>query len=307
MSLFKILKKETSIFLINDIEDKKTKSLIQLINEQLVNILTKFEEFESFASSQLSGEYNKKILMAKSLCEHYNDWPTINNACNLLKNEEAKEISNFLNEKRNLIENLKTLLKDSQKLPVVSAFDVYDDDYFKLKAGHPVIILGGNNTIIIDKLIYDLEQNCIAVGNYDKISPIELNANYSSLESNVSECNNKIDELFYNKKGKYEKLTSLVENMQTIGEKLVFFATYKQELLNVGCSQKEVDLFEKDLLKKYITLKKHLQKALKFEFLDICDIKVNENEYFNFENNNLLNEDDEDNDVFNEDKTSEEN
>lgn len=295
MDLFEILEKDTKIFLNNNIEDKKTVSLIEVINEQLSSILAKFDDFKNFAKSQLQGDYNHKIIMAKSLSNHYNNWLTINNACDLLKKEEENEINKFNSERNHLIENLKILLKDSQKLPVVSAFDIYDDSYFQLRAGHPVIILGGNNTIVIDKLIHDLETNLIPEGHYDEILPVDLHVNYANLESNTSMCNEKIEDLFYNKKGKANKLTTLVENMVPIGEKLIFFATYKEEMLNCGCNQKEVDLFEKDLLKKYVPLKKHLQKALKFEFLDICDIVVDESDFYAdtdaFENDPFFNED----------------
>jgi len=288
MTLFEILQKETPIFLINDIEDKKTKALIQIINEQLSNILKKLDDFKSFTSNQLEGEYNHKIIMAKSLSNHYENWSTIENACALLKKEETDQINKFNAEKNSLINNLKILLNDSQKFPVVSTFDVYDDTYIESKPGHTVIILGANNTIIIDKIIYDLEQNLVITGHYDEILPRDLIANYSNLESNVSECNNRIEELFSKSKGKYNKLTSLVENMKPIGEKLIFFASYKQEMITIGCNTKEIDLFEKDLLKKYIPLKKHLQKALKFEFIDICDISVNETDFINETDTSLV-------------------
>lgn len=294
MDLFEIIQKDIKIFLNNSIEDKKTISLIELINTQLSDILTKFDEFKKFSNNQLNGNYSHKIVMAKSLKEHYNNWSTIDNACNLLKKEEDIEINKFYTERNSLIENLKTLLKDSQKSPVVSGFDVYDDSYFQLRSGHPVIILGGNNTIVIDKIIHDLETNFIAEGHYNEILPVELSVNYANLKSNTSMCNEKTEELYYNKKGKTNKLTTIVENMIPIGEKLVFFATYKEEMINIGCNQKELDLYEKDLLKKYVPLKKHLQKALKITFLDICDIVVDENDFYSentdSENDNFFDE-----------------
>ena len=46
MQLFDVLKEERAFFVIDDIEDKKTKLLINQINEQISTILNKLKEFE---------------------------------------------------------------------------------------------------------------------------------------------------------------------------------------------------------------------------------------------------------------------
>ena len=67
--------------------------------------------------------------------------------------------------------------------------------------------------------------------------------------------------------------------MEEVARDLVFFETYKKEILNVGCVAKEVELRQKELMKKYIPLKKQLCKLLKVELIDICDLKAYESEF----------------------------
>ena len=137
-------------FLIDDVEDKKTKILLGEINTQLDSILSKFDDINSFLDSQLNGDYHTKIVKAKSLQNHYNNWNPIKVACDNLEKEEKHQIDKFISFKNHLINNLKTLLKDSQRLPVVSLFDVINSEFVFVKKGHNVIILGNNNKIVID-------------------------------------------------------------------------------------------------------------------------------------------------------------
>ena len=50
------------------------------------------------------------------------------------------------------------------------------------------------------------------------------------------------------------------------------------ELGEIG-NPKEVELRQKELMKKYIPLKKQLCKLLKVELIDICDLKAYESEF----------------------------
>ena len=278
MELFNLLSSEKDIFLIDDVEDKKTKALIGDVNSDLFAILGKYEELNSFFESQLEGEYHKKLVMAKSLKKNYNGWATINNACLALEKEEKSQIEKFNSFRNKLVSNLNVLLKDSLKLPVVSACDVVNDEYIFVRKGHNMIILGQNNTIILEKMISDLENLFVLEGNYASVEEKELIANYNSVDKNVESCREKIGELFANKPSKAEKIETIVSSMDKVARDLVLFVTYKEEMKNVGCLSKEVDLYEKELVKKYIPMKKQLRKVLKVDLIDVCDIIVDESE-----------------------------
>jgi hypothetical protein len=279
VKIFDVLKSEKPIFILDDIEDKKTKALIPQINSQLSTILSKLDTFNEFAKSQLEGDYNNKIVMAKSLQRVYSNWSAINNVCAGMVREEANAINEFNSAKNQLISNLQILLKDVQKLPVVSAYDVFGDDFAMAKKDHNVVILGNNNIAVIETIINELNKNLYVEGNYNRIEAKELSANYSVVEKNVKECKSGIDAYFYGKTSKEEKLLAIVETMEKAAVDLVFFATYKNDLKAVGCSDKEIDLYEKELLKKYVPLKKQLSKVLKVDFADVCDIPHDETEF----------------------------
>lgn len=278
MELFNLLVDKHDIFLIDGVEDKKTKALITDINKDLFAILDKYEELNSFLQSQLEGDYHNKIVMAKSLKKYYSNWVTINNACIALEKEEKNQIEKFNLFRNRLVSNLKILLNDSAKLPVVCACDVVNDQYILVRKGHNMIILGNNNKIILEKIISDLESSFVIEGNYSGVEEKKLSANYSSVSKNVEACKDKIEELFSNKQSKVDKLNVIVDSMEKVAQELVLFGTYKEEMKNVGCVSKEVDLYEKELVKKYIPIKKQLRKVLKVDFIDVCDIIIDEAE-----------------------------
>ena len=279
MTIEDILKNERPIFILDDIEDKKTKGLISQINDQMKGLLNKLEEFEVFAESQLVGDYNKKIVMVKSLKQVYNSWSTISNAYNNIAREESKAISDFNLAREQLINTFNVLLNDSKKLPVISSYDVFNGDFVYAKKGHSVIILGGHNTSIIETLINEIKKNFYVEGNFDSVEPIELAANYANVDKNVKECKDSVDEYYGEKPAKGEKVLSLIESMEEAGRKLVFFATFKKHMKEVGCNMKEVDVYERELFKKYVPLKKQLSKLLKVDFIDICDLSVDEGDF----------------------------
>lgn len=279
MEIFDVLKNEKPVFVLDDIEDKKTKSLVTQINGQLSSILAKLDDFNKFAASQLEGDYHKKIVMAKSLQRVYGNWLTINNACSNIVKEETAAVNSFNSARDQLIANLQVLLKDSLKFPVISAYDVFGTDFVFAKKGHSVIILGNNNTFIIETIINELNKKLYVEGNYNEIEPVELPVNYSDVEKNVADCKRAIDELYYGKTSKEDKLLAMVDSMETFAKDLVFFETYKKDILNIGCVSKEVELRQKELMKKYIPLKKQLCKLLKVELIDICDLKAYESEF----------------------------
>ena len=74
-----------------------------------------------------------------------------------MEKEEADLVKSFYARKEKLLNNVKTLLKDSQKNPVVCAYDVFDGDYVPCQLGHYVVVLGENNTGILQSMIADLD------------------------------------------------------------------------------------------------------------------------------------------------------
>ena len=279
MTIGDILRNERPVFILDDIEDKKTKALISQINDQMKGLLKKLEEFEVFAESQLDGDYNKKIVMVKSLKQAYSSWVTISNAYNNIAKEESKAISDFNRAREQLITNLNILLNDSKKLPVISSYDVLNGEFVYAKKGQSIIILGGHNTSIVETLINEIKKTFYVEGNFEAVEPIELTANYANVEKNVKECKDGVDEHYGEKPAKGEKVLSLIESMEDAGKKLVFFATFKKHMKEVGCNMKEVDVYERELFKKYVPLKKQLSKLLKVDFTDICDLSVDEAEF----------------------------
>lgn len=284
MKLLDILKNKEELFIIDDIEDKKTKALVKDLNASLVNIVVEYEDFLAFAASQLSGEYHQKLVNLKSLNEHYETWNGIKQAFNLAQKEEENRINKLYSNKSLLINKLKSLQNDCQKsLPVIATYHLSNGELVSSRAEHETVILGNHNTNIIEDIIAELDRDIVVEGNFDKVYATELSANYTIVENNVNMCNERINELFENKPGKAEKLFAIVNSMIVAAENLVFFETYKPTMLEVGCPNKDVDLLQKEYLKKYVPLKKQLQKALKVSFADICDIIVDENEYQNEE------------------------
>ncbi len=279
MKIIDVLKNERPVFVIDDIEDKKTKNLIMQINKQMASILGNLEKVEQFCASQLNGEYADKIVMAKSLQKKYSNWLTIKNACQALKNEENKIIDEYYSFKKQLIANLKVLLFVVKKFPVVSAYDVFNSDFALARKGHNIVILGNNNTGVIESIILEIESGFNVSGNYDSVEGKELTANYSSVDKNVSECKRGLDSIGAIKSSKEEKILFSIEQMENSAKELVFFATYKEDLKNVGCNVKEIELYEKELLKKYVPVKKQLSKILKVDFIDVCNIIHNEDEF----------------------------
>ena len=284
MKLLDILKNKEALFSIDEVEDKKTKVLVKDINTALINLVTEYEDFLEFAASQLNGEYHQKLVNLKSLKDHYEEWNGTKQAYIAAQREEENRINKLYANKSSLIGKLKSLESDCQKsLPVVATYHLSNGELVNSREEHETVILGHHNINIIEDIINELERDIMVEGNFDKVYPTELNANYSIVENNVNLCNKRISELFENKPGKAEKLSSIVNSMITAAENLVFFETYKTTMIDVGCPNKDVDLLQKELLKKYVPLKKQLQKALKISFEDISDIVVDENEYPNDE------------------------
>lgn len=204
-----------------------------------------------------------KLLWSKALESFFNDWQGVVEAYNNFEKEEKQELENYYNTKTKLINSLTNLQNESLKEPVLSLYDLFNDELVKCEEGHEVIILGSQNSRILEYVINYLNENLEVKGNFEVVEDKPLSSNYGNVNKNVEMCNQKVDELFAEKLGKQEKFKKLIENMEEVAKKIVDFMTFKQDLISVGCSEKALNDYEKAFTKQYMPLKKTLQKSFK--------------------------------------------
>ena len=279
MNILQLLQDNQPIFAIDDIESKKMQTLVQNINDNFATMSQTIKDFDEFLNSQLQGENNHKIIMVKSLKLHYGDWQGITQAYDNAIKQETDQIEKYNKAKNELLNNLKTLLNEVSKEPVLSLYDLIDEEFIKTTDEHDVIILGSHNTRIIENMINTFSENLVVDGHFKEIPAKDLNANYDNVYYNVNICTQKANEMYSTKPNKLSKINETIKHMEDIGKVVVFFETYRKELENVGCSKKSMLEFEKNFTKQYIPLKKALQKGLKVTFVEICDIQVNEENF----------------------------
>ena len=279
MNILNILENGELVFVEDAVESKKMRQLVEATNKSFTDMSNEIREFNEFANSQLKGEYHNKLVMAKSLKEYYTSWQAINLAYDAISKEEQKAIEKYTAAKTRLLNNLKTLAKETQREVAVSSYDLYDGEFKKCDEGHEVLILGAHGAEILDNMINNLNESLVVSGHFDEIEPKELDANYVIVKNNVSMCKQRSSELYGNKPNKLAKVDMTIVTMEEIGKKVVFFVTFKNDLLEIGCNPKFVNNYEKNLIKQYVPLKKTLQKELKVDFEEICNIVVDEATY----------------------------
>ena len=245
MDLLTLLNQNERILLEDNIEDKKVKALIGQINREIADLMDAKAEFEKFAQSQLSGEYHNKIAMAKGLMQHYANWTAMLTAAGKLEQEEKKLVADFQARKNKILADIHTVVKASEKSPVVCAYDCFDGDYVACQENHYVVALGHNNTAVLHAMAKDFDYGVQIQGNYGLVEAKDLNADYSIVLSNSQMCYEKIAEIYAGKEAKAEKLKQAVASLEEEGRKVVFFVTYRQALLNIGVTKKEMDAYEK--------------------------------------------------------------
>lgn len=281
MNIMEILKDKKEIFLIDEIETKKMKTLIENVNDCLEEILNEIDDFNQYKNEQLKGETHTKIVMAKSLLNQYPEWIAVKEAFNKVKSEEEIKEKEFYNIKNKLIDSFKNLLNETKKSPLVCKYDLFGNDYQLCDQGHEIIILGDRNAFVIENMINILEDTLNAKGLFDEIGSVQLQANYVSVNQNADLCLDKINNGEI-KASKIDKLKVALDDMIDIGKQVVIFSTYKQCLSDIGVKGKEIQLMEKQFIKKYVPLKKYLQKEFDVKFADICDVVVNEETFAMF-------------------------
>lgn len=278
MNILNILKEKKSLFVLDEIENKKMQNLINAVNKNMLDMADALASFKEYKHSQLKGELHTQIVMVKSLLNEYPTWQVMIDLNNAMHNQERSKVADFENRKARLLNSLKTLLVETKNNPVVSLYDIYNDEYQLCDEGHEVIILGTHNSEIIERAINELNDQLRVSGNYEELTGVELQGDYSNVLRNAEMCydvlaNGKI------KAGKVKKIKPVVDEMIECGKKVVKFATYKQCLTEIGVKEKDVQTMEKTLAKFYIPLKKFLQKELGVAFVDICNVVVNEDTY----------------------------
>lgn len=281
MDLLTLLNQNERILLEDNIEQKKTRTLINQINRSITDLMDTKHEFDKLAKSQLSGENHNKIAVAKGLLAHYSNWTAVINAVAKLKQQEKKLADTFYSLKNKILADIHALIKDSKKNPVICAYDCFDGDYVACKEGHYVVVLGDNNTAILTSMAKDLDYGIQIQGSYDTVESKELTADYSVVSSNSKMCQQKITELYSSSDSKVTKLKQAIASLEEEGCKVVFFVTHRKSLLNIGVSKKELDDYEKFITKRYLPYKNLLKKALRIEIPEIAvEIQVANEESF---------------------------
>lgn len=279
MNILEILNSGESVFIEDSVESAKIKKLIATIKKNMEDMVSTANFFAEYSQSQLNGDVNKKIVMAKSLRNYYPNWNALKLAYDNVAKEEQINIEKYNATKLILLNSLQDLLKESAKEPIVSQYDLFDGDFVKCQSGHEIIILGSHNSTVIETMIKNLNEALFVTGHFNEIEAQEITANYSNVQRNVSICRERAIEIYSNKPNKQAKIETLISTMEEVGKKVVFFETCKEGFILVGCAPKAISDYEKSFEKQYLPLKKTLQKELRFEFVDICDLVADEDSY----------------------------
>lgn len=276
MDIFTVLRKNELILVDDPCENKKTRKLINQLNHNLADIMDLLNDFDQFKEDQMEGDYRRKAVIAKTLLQHYMDWQPMVKAYTRLEKDERAKVDRFYTEKSRTLAILNTLLKECKTMPVVSVYDVFDGKYKKCPEGHPVIVLGENNTAILKEMIANIEMNMHVKGCLEEIDTTALSVNFVNVNTNVANCKQKLQEMYADNQAKYNELHDSILKMEEIGKRAVIFSTYKDNMIEIGVGQKDIAAFEKGLAKEYIPYKKQLKKAFNIEFVEINDLVVNE-------------------------------
>ncbi len=275
MNIIELLKERVQIFAVDDVEVKRTQELVNAVNQNFLDMANTIQQFKEYKISQLKGELHTKIVMVKSLAEEFVNWQAVQDVYHAEETNQRMKMMEFNAQKAKLINSLKSLLNESKKSPVVSLYDLFGQDYQLCPQGHEVIILGDHNSQIIQYAIDVFEECLVVKGNFEMISGITLQANYSTVMQNAELCNNKLDDGTI-KLAKIHRLRQTVEQMVDVGKQVVMFETYKNALTSIGVKPKDIQSKEKAYAKLYVPIKKLLQKELGVQLADICAVVVDE-------------------------------
>lgn len=281
MKALELLKNGESLLLVDAIESKKMQNTAETLNTLLRDMNEQINSFSAFASSQLNGEYSDKIVVAKSLAKFFEGNKTlkVDMAVLQLENEEKAHINDYYQAKTKLLDTIRALIKDSNKEAVVSNYDLYEGQFVRCESGHEIIILNGRNVGVLETLFEELDKELVVNGNFSQIEPQKVDYSLATLNRNVELCERKNNEIYGSKTGKLNKIATVIEKLKEVGEKVVAFYSYKNSLELIGCNPKNIKDYENELTRAYVPLKKTLQKELKIDLEDICEVSINEEDY----------------------------
>lgn len=280
MKSLEFLKNQENIFP-EELQSKKIRKIVKKLRKLIIEMDKQIRLFTEYKNSQLEGDLAGAIIVSKSLADFFanNKILRVDLIAEKYRNEEKAKLNCFYTAKNNLLDGLKLLLRESQKEAVVSCYDVFEGEYQKCESGHEVVILNGRNNDVIETFIRDIDEYVVLSGNYDNLSIQEVDFNTEVLDRNIALCNRKNEEFYGTKPGRKNKVQSVINKLYEVGKQVVAFYTYKETLLEIGCKKKNLKLYENELSKSYIPLKKILQKEFKIQLEDICDVVVNEEQF----------------------------
>ncbi len=281
MKLVEILTNNESVFLETEGKNKKLSALVAETNALLANLYSTCNDMVEYTNSQLSGEKHNLIVAAKSLENYYqgNKVLKVETLVAGLKKEESDKLAQLAGLKNKVLANLNLLAKTTKTEAVTSNYDIFDGDLTRCQEGHEVIILGEHGQGVIESLIEQVTEGFVVEGNFDNVGATEYQFSMDTVESNVSTCESRANELFPTKPDKVNKYMALAEKMVAAAKEVVAFYTAKDTLVKLGCNPKALKTYEAALQKAYIPYKKSLEKDLKCELLDICAVEVNEDAF----------------------------
>lgn len=281
MKALDLIKCNEKLLLEEAVESKRIKSLSVEINQLITAMNEEINSFNQFKQSQIDGDFHYHAIVAKSLAEHFkgNKHLRVEDAVAKFENLEKQNINRYYQTKNKLLTAINSLIKETAKEAAVCYFDLFEGELRKCEDSHEIIILGDRNNTLLRYIVEELDSALVISGHFAELEAQGVDFNLDVLTRNVDLCTRKNNELYSTKTGKLNKIQTIIDKLRAIGEKVVAFYTYKSALVDIGCNPKGIRDYENELIKAYVPLKKALQKELKIELEDICDVVVNEEEY----------------------------
>jgi len=287
MKALEIIMNKENLLIADAIESKKMKGLASSLNEQISQMCDQINKFETFKNDELNGELNNQIIVVKSLAGFFsnNKILKIELIVEKFKNEEKSKINEYNSTKNQLLETIRTIMKECSKEAVVSQYDIFENEFQRCESGHEILIFRERNLNVLETFLNQLDAELVVSSVFDSIESQSVDFNTSTLDRNIQLCTRKNEEVYGSKQSKFSKVEQIINNLRSVGEKVVAFYTYKDALLSIGCSTKSIKEYENELSKSYIPLKKTLQKEFKIELEDICEVIVDEEQYSEIDTN----------------------
>lgn len=271
MKLLKVFNGEQPLFV--EENNKKYKKNLNEINKLINALCTKYNEYSEFLTSPA---HTEEIALAKGLNELFNTKRLrLDLVLENQRRTESAKINEFTTIKAKLLNELNTINNPVEA--VVCLYSLEGKEFVLCENGKELVILGEHNNIIGQ--IVSIIEGLHLESNLENVEPHQPSYNTATLERNVNMCRERADEVYATKQNRLTKIMEVIEKLQEVGEKVVAFYSYKERLITIGCNTKAIKDYESELEKMYMPLKKTLQKELKIELEEICEIPADENEY----------------------------